>query len=305
MEYSTLLLALSFLVTFIYGFSISNRRRSRLPPGPYPLPIIGNILALGDKPHRSLTQLSTRYGPLMSLKLGSITTIVVSSSEIAKEFFLTHDKAFSNRSIPNIAKLMDHHEYSITWLPTTGDEWRKQRRITKGYLFSGPSLEASERLRSEKNVFENTTITTLPNLAAGAEYKNLLTILVVDTKVGMDCVWPEYAVIRVSIPRPSIKLEFALEYYIPESLHPELPGPKDNIVDFPEGKVGVYTKFFEFANYRIPISQFLFERVFPTVVDWRTSAPKDERPAADSYSAVDVATLNLHRTSIQKQPEEL
>ncbi|GKG00980.1 hypothetical protein Tco_0305685, partial [Tanacetum coccineum] len=32
--------------------------------------------------------------------------------------------------------------------------------------------------------------------------------------------------------------EFALEYYIPESLHPELPGPEDNIVDFPEGKIG-------------------------------------------------------------------
>nr|GEX74427.1 cytochrome P450 [Tanacetum cinerariifolium] len=144
MEYSTLLLALSFLVTLIYGFSISNRRHSRLPPGPYPLPIIGNILALGDKPHRSLTQLSTRYGPLMSLKLG-----MVSSREMAKEFFVTHDKAFSNRSIPNIAKLMDHHAYSITWLPT-GDEWRKQRRITKEYLLSGPSLEGSEQLRSEK-----------------------------------------------------------------------------------------------------------------------------------------------------------
>ncbi|GJU27036.1 hypothetical protein Tco_1165657 [Tanacetum coccineum] len=95
--------------------------------------------------------------------------------------------------------------------------------------------------------------------------------------------------------------EFALEYYISESMHPELPGPEDNIVDFPEGKVGVYTKNFEYANYRIPISQFLFdildERVFPTVVDWRTSAPKDERPTADSYFAVDVATLNLHLSS--------
>ncbi|GJR22849.1 hypothetical protein Tco_0971376 [Tanacetum coccineum] len=28
--------------------------------------------------------------------------------------------------------------------------------------------------------------------------------------------------------------EFASEYYIPESLHPELPGLEDNIVDFPE-----------------------------------------------------------------------
>ncbi|GJZ97318.1 hypothetical protein Tco_0669771, partial [Tanacetum coccineum] len=40
------------------------------------------------------------------------------------------------------------------------------------------------------------------------------------------------------------------------------------------------------------------ERVFPTVVDWRTSAPKDERPAVDSYSTVDVATLNLHQMDL-------
>ncbi|GJV05036.1 gypsy type transposase [Tanacetum coccineum] len=54
-------------------------------------------------------------------------------------------------------------------------------------------------------------------------------------------------------------LEFTLEYGIPESLHLELPDLEETIVDFPEGKVGVYTKFFEFANYRIPLSQFLFD----------------------------------------------
>ncbi|GJW23150.1 hypothetical protein Tco_0033772 [Tanacetum coccineum] len=54
-------------------------------------------------------------------------------------------------------------------------------------------------------------------------------------------------------------LEFTSEYGIPESLHPELPGLEEPIVEFPEGKVGVYTKFFDFANYHIPISQFLFD----------------------------------------------
>ncbi|GJR84149.1 hypothetical protein Tco_0154934 [Tanacetum coccineum] len=57
-------------------------------------------------------------------------------------------------------------------------------------------------------------------------------------------------------PRILVTTEFASEYYIPENLHPELPGPGDHIVDFPEDKVGVYTKKFEFANFRIPISQF-------------------------------------------------
>ncbi|GJT72690.1 hypothetical protein Tco_1031976 [Tanacetum coccineum] len=143
-------------------------------------------------------------------------------------------------------------------------------------------------------------------------------------------------------------LEFTSEYGIPKSLHLELLGPEEPIMEFPKGKVGVYTKFFEFANYRIPISQFLFdilgyyqihlsqlsvigaakmshfeincrvlniiptlnlfrvdERIFPTVVEWHTSAPKDKMPSAASYSAADVTILDTHRTPIQKQPELL
>ncbi|GKE00878.1 hypothetical protein Tco_1388861, partial [Tanacetum coccineum] len=45
------------------------------------------------------------------------------------------------------------------------------------------------------------------------------------------------------------------------------------------------------------------EKVFPTVVAWRTGAPKDGMPPAGSCSALDVTTLNTRRTHIQKQPE--
>nr|GFA18463.1 transposase (putative), gypsy type [Tanacetum cinerariifolium] len=38
-------------------------------------------------------------------------------------------------------------------------------------------------------------------------------------------------------------LEFTSEYGILEDLHPEFPAPEESIVDFLEGKVGVYTKF--------------------------------------------------------------
>nr|GEW20701.1 hypothetical protein [Tanacetum cinerariifolium] len=60
-------------------------------------------------------------------------------------------------------------------------------------------------------------------------------------------------------PHQEYLLEFTSEDGISEALHPELPGPEERIVDFPEGKVGVYTKFFEFANFRLPLSQFLFD----------------------------------------------
>ena len=51
--------------------------------------------------------------------------------------------------------------------------------------------------------------------------------------------------------------QFTSDYFIPLALHPVVPEADTSIADFPEGKVGVYTRFFEFANQRVPISQFL------------------------------------------------
>ena len=52
-------------------------------------------------------------------------------------------------------------------------------------------------------------------------------------------------------------VRFTSDYYIPWGLHPEVPGPDDTIADFPAGKVGVYTRFFEWANHRVPMTIFL------------------------------------------------
>ncbi|GJU51534.1 hypothetical protein Tco_1221089 [Tanacetum coccineum] len=67
--------------------------------------------------------------------------------------------------------------------------------------------------------------------------------------MGRDTIQLENAVSTIS---QEYLLEFSSEYDIPESLHPELPGPEEMIVEFPEGKVGVYTKFFEFCKFSHP-----------------------------------------------------
>lgn len=72
----------------------SNASTAKLPPGPWRLPIIGNIHQLASTvPHRALLHLAKKHGPLMHLKLGEVDMIVVSTSEVAKELLKTHNKA--------------------------------------------------------------------------------------------------------------------------------------------------------------------------------------------------------------------
>ncbi|GJY36270.1 hypothetical protein Tco_0421648 [Tanacetum coccineum] len=49
---------------------------------------------------------------------------------------------------------------------------------------------------------------------------------------------------------------FCDSYYIPDEVHPAAPGRDRTITQFPEGKVGVYTRLFDYCGYRIPLTKF-------------------------------------------------
>ncbi|KAJ4827262.1 hypothetical protein Tsubulata_028105, partial [Turnera subulata] len=123
--------------------------RAKLPPGPPRLPIIGNLLDLGDKPHKSLAKLAKSHGPLMSLKLGQVTTVVISSAALAKEILQKHDSIFSNRTVPHAANVLDHTEFAVGFLPV-GPLWRYLRKVCNSYIFTTQKLDANQELRRKK-----------------------------------------------------------------------------------------------------------------------------------------------------------
>ncbi|KAK4390548.1 cytochrome [Sesamum angolense] len=129
--------------------SSRHRRSAKLPPGPYPIPIIGNILQLGQNPHQTLAKLSKTYGPIMHVKLGSRDTIVVSSPEIAKEILQKHDQAFPLRMTTAATRALDRHMTSVAFLPV-GRQWGNLRKICKEQMFSTPRLYANQGLRQEQ-----------------------------------------------------------------------------------------------------------------------------------------------------------
>nr|AJD87474.1 cytochrome P450 CYP76AD6 [Beta vulgaris]ALS88208.1 CYP76AD6 [Beta vulgaris] len=151
MDNATLAVILSILFVFYHIFKsfFTNSSSRRLPPGPKPVPIFGNIFDLGEKPHRSFANLSKIHGPLISLKLGSVTTIVVSSASVAEEMFLKNDQALANRTIPDSVRAGDHDKLSMSWLPVS-QKWRNMRKISAVQLLSNQKLDASQPLRQAK-----------------------------------------------------------------------------------------------------------------------------------------------------------
>ncbi|OEL15591.1 Geraniol 8-hydroxylase [Dichanthelium oligosanthes] len=83
----------------------------------------------------------------MSLRLGSVTTVVVSSPEAAREFLQKHDAVFANRSVPDAVG--DHARNSVPWLPHS-TRWRALRKIMATELFAPHRLDALQDLRREK-----------------------------------------------------------------------------------------------------------------------------------------------------------
>ncbi|EYU25445.1 hypothetical protein MIMGU_mgv1a018354mg [Erythranthe guttata] len=136
MDFLTLLLLLFPLIWAFSHVLVAKFRHTKLPPGPFPLPIIGNFLLLGRNPHRSIAKLSKTYGPLMYLKLGTVQTI-------------KHDQICSDRTVPHTAHAANHHKSSLAWLPV-GNKWRKLRRICKEHMFTVHKLQSSEGLRKKK-----------------------------------------------------------------------------------------------------------------------------------------------------------
>ncbi|XP_072552351.1 cytochrome P450 2B4-like [Salminus brasiliensis] len=103
-----------------------NSSRSRNPPGPKPLPFVGNMPQL-MKDRMAYIKLMPKYGEMCSVYLGRKPTIVLNTVEIAKEAFIQNGAMFSGR--PDIPLVRWFNKgYGIVMAPY-GHSWRQQRRF--------------------------------------------------------------------------------------------------------------------------------------------------------------------------------
>ncbi|NXG23182.1 CP2K1 protein, partial [Grallaria varia] len=129
---SSVSIALVLILTFLYilkigGFWDSNQRKN-FPPGPRALPIIGHLHLFDLKrPYRTYLQLSKQYGPVFSVQMGQIKTVVISGYETVKEALVNQADAFADR--PKIPLFEDLTKGKGV-IFSNGENWKVMRRFT-------------------------------------------------------------------------------------------------------------------------------------------------------------------------------
>ncbi|KAL5338233.1 cytochrome P450 [Aspergillus crustosus] len=127
-EHASVTSFLFFLIGSLSLYKLFHVNRKPLPPGPTPIPIIGNIQEMIKKePLQCFKDWHQQYGPLVTLRYGNRLIISVSSFDIARELFEKRGAIYSSRPRFIVASERMSGSMNLALLPNN-KRWQDHRR---------------------------------------------------------------------------------------------------------------------------------------------------------------------------------
>ncbi|XP_032047673.1 cytochrome P450 2C4-like isoform X2 [Aythya fuligula] len=123
--------------------------KRKMPPGPAPLPILGNLLQVKPKDlAKTLEKLSEEYGPVFTVHLGSDPVVVLCGHDVVKEALIDRGDEFAARGrMP----LGDRANEGLGIIFSNNEGWLHVRRFTLTTLrnFGMGKRSIEERIQEE------------------------------------------------------------------------------------------------------------------------------------------------------------
>ncbi|KAJ8648715.1 hypothetical protein MRB53_001738 [Persea americana] len=138
---------ISFLTILV--FQLYQRLRFRLPPGPRPWPIIGNLYDIKPVIFQCFSEWSQTYGPIMSVWYGSSLNVIVCNAELAKEVLKEKDQQLADRPRDRLRAKLSRDGKDLIWADY-GPHYVKVRKVCTLELFSHKRLESLRPIREDE-----------------------------------------------------------------------------------------------------------------------------------------------------------
>lgn len=133
----------------ILAYNLYERLRFKLPPGPRPWPIVGNLYDVKPVRFRCFAEWAQTYGPILSVWFGSTLNVVVSNTELAKEVLKEHDQQLADRHRSRSAAKFSRDGKDLIWADY-GPHYVKVRKVCTLELFTPKRLEALRPIREDE-----------------------------------------------------------------------------------------------------------------------------------------------------------
>ncbi|XP_064639839.1 cytochrome P450 1A1-like [Lineus longissimus] len=104
----------------------------RRPPGPYGVPVLGNLLQLGREPHKTLTAYRKTYGNVYQLTLGSRPTVVLNGYDTVRKALVKQADDFAGR--PDFYSFNFIANGKSMGFGDLSPRWRMHRKIAQNAL---------------------------------------------------------------------------------------------------------------------------------------------------------------------------
>eukprot|EP01132_Coremiostelium_polycephalum_P007804 gene7804-9606_t len=118
-----------------------------MPPGPFPLPILGNLHQLGKNPHISLKQFSQKYGGMTTFFLGKVPTVLISDPDILRDLIVFKSDKIIDRFNTDSAQIIGGGEKNLLF--AKGPYWKKYRKIFAAAMTKAKSYNIASRIEQQ------------------------------------------------------------------------------------------------------------------------------------------------------------
>ncbi|CAI5450790.1 unnamed protein product [Caenorhabditis angaria] len=162
-------------------------KRRNFPPGPIPLPLIGNLLSLRNPPpgYEAFIYWRKKYGDIYTFWVGTRPYLLISGLEALKETFVKDGEVYADKKPMSFQESFRGGSFGI--VETNGDFWRTHRRFALHQFkdFGLGKDRMQERILIEiRDIFERCDQKILEGQAQDEKNKGIFLKDIFDQAIG-------------------------------------------------------------------------------------------------------------------------